>query len=424
MPPAYEVLLLNTAIPQIQAAQSGDTYVVPRDISFSAGLTLAAGTANGVPYLNGSKVLTSGSALTFNGSNFATTGSATVNKIITTNASSELILDTTASAYPRIGGSTSMGWNAGTQHIWETGGSSSPVERMRLSSDGTFRVKGAGTAGSTDAVQFSGSAPASAMTLDASGNLLVGATSGSERLVVGNGVSSEQIKINAGTGWANLILKAGSSNGGSVLWNNGSADRGEIFYYHVSDYMAFKTAATERARITSGGDLLVGETGTSSGRLHVKSNGATGAYIYTAGSVGGLYIEKDYVSGLYATFKYNNTVTGSIDTTNGTNTNYNTSSDYRLKTLIAPVSGAGARIDALEPVEFEWKVNGKRARGFFAHQFQEVYPDSVSGTKDAVDANGNPVYQSMQASTSEVIADLVAELQSLRARVAQLEQGN
>ena len=41
---AYEVLLLNTAIPQIQAAQSGDTYVVPRDIAFSTVASLAAGT--------------------------------------------------------------------------------------------------------------------------------------------------------------------------------------------------------------------------------------------------------------------------------------------------------------------------------------------------------------------------------------------
>jgi hypothetical protein len=64
---AYEVLLLNTAVPQIQAAQSGDTYVVPRDIAFSAALTLSAGTVNGVAFLNASKVLTTGSALTFNG---------------------------------------------------------------------------------------------------------------------------------------------------------------------------------------------------------------------------------------------------------------------------------------------------------------------------------------------------------------------
>jgi len=45
----------------------------------------------------------------------------------------------------------------------------------------------------------------------------------------------------------------------------------------------------------------------------------------------------------------------------------------------------------------------------------------VSGEKDAEDEDGNPAYQAMQASTSEVIADLVAELQSLRSRVALLE---
>jgi len=48
----------------------------------------------------------------------------------------------------------------------------------------------------------------------------------------------------------------------------------------------------------------------------------------------------------------------------------------------------------------------------------------VTGENDAVDAEDNPVYQQMQASTAEVIADLVAELQSLRKRVAQLEKGN
>ena len=94
---------------------------------------------------------------------------------------------------------------------------------------------------------------------------------------------------------------------------------------------------------------------------------------------------------------------------------------YRLKTLIAPVNDAGARIDALEPVEFEWNESKQRTRGFFAHKFQEVYPGSVTGSKDAVDEDGKPIYQAMQASTAEVIADLVAELQSLRKRVAELE---
>jgi hypothetical protein len=83
--------------------------------------------------------------------------------------------------------------------------------------------------------------------------------------------------------------------------------------------------------------------------------------------------------------------------------------------------GHGERLDALEPIEYTWNVNGSRTQGFLAHKFQEVYADSVTGKKDAVDVDGNPVYQSMQAGSAEVIADVVAELKSLRKRVAFLE---
>ena len=85
------------------------------------------------------------------------------------------------------------------------------------------------------------------------------------------------------------------------------------------------------------------------------------------------------------------------------------------------MSDAGARIDALEPIVYDWNNGAGRTRGFLAHQFAEVYPNSVNGEKDAVDAEGKPIYQGMQAATSEVMADLIAEIQSLRKRVAQLE---
>ena len=48
---------------------------------------LTSGTANGVAYLNGSKAVTSGSALTFDGTNFATTGTASATKMIPTGGS-------------------------------------------------------------------------------------------------------------------------------------------------------------------------------------------------------------------------------------------------------------------------------------------------------------------------------------------------
>jgi ribulose kinase len=100
---------------------------------------------------------------------------------------------------------------------------------------------------------------------------------------------------------------------------------------------------------------------------------------------------------------------------------YNTTSDHRLKTVAGAVTGQGARIDTLNPIDYLWTEGGQQARGFLAHEFQTVYPNSVTGTKDQVDADGKPVYQAMQAATSEVIADLVAEIQSLRTRLTALE---
>jgi len=119
-------------------------------------------------------------------------------------------------------------------------------------------------------------------------------------------------------------------------------------------------------------------------------------------------------------FVNDNGVVGSIST-NGSATTYNTSSDYRLKEITGPVVNSGSFIDALKPKVGTWKSDGSKFVGFIAHEFAEVSPLSVSGKKDAVNADGTPAYQSMQAGTSEVIANIVAELQSLRKRLAALE---
>lgn len=100
---------------------------------------------------------------------------------------------------------------------------------------------------------------------------------------------------------------------------------------------------------------------------------------------------------------------------------YNIASDYRLKKNPQPLVGSGAFIDGLKPKSWRW-LNGDPGAGFIAHEFAEVSPSSVVGRKDAVDEKGVPIYQAMQASTAEVMANIVAELQALRARVASLEK--
>jgi hypothetical protein len=190
----------------------------------------------------------------------------------------------------------------------------------------------------------------------------------------------------------------------------------------------FGTVGTERCRIDASGSLLVGVTTAQSGlasdpvgfTFYGNGSGAQGASVFVRNSAGSVMIvnNKTASSGLLLFYNGGNSV-GSI-TSNGTITIYNTTSDYRLKNVIGSVTNSGQRLDALKPIEYDFKTGG-RTSGFLAHQFAEVYPNSVSGEKDAVDKDGQPVYQGMQASSSEVMADLIAEIQSLRKRVAQLE---
>ena len=78
-----------------------------------------------------------------------------------------------------------------------------------------------------------------------------------------------------------------------------------------------------------------------------------------------------------------NGIVGSIQAS-GSATNFNTSSDYRLKTDAQPMTGASARVLALKPVNFEWISDGSRTDGFLAHEAQAVVPEAVTGTKDAM----------------------------------------
>ena len=120
----------------------------------------------------------------------------------------------------------------------------------------------------------------------------------------------------------------------------------------------------------------------------------------------------------YMEFNYDASGCGNITQLGSSAVLFTSISDYRAKTNQAPLSGSGAFIDALKPKTWDWASGDGKGTGFIAHEFQEVSPSSVNGVKDAVDEDGKPVYQSMQASSAEVIANLVAEIQDLRKRLA------
>ena len=208
-----------------------------------------------------------------------------------------------------------------------------------------------------------------------------------------------------------------TTGSGNLILGNFSGNQGGLDIRTASNYIVLSDGdGNPRGIFDGSGNLLVGTTTstvTSGGLYFSINNGGAGVSQLNVGHITG----SASGSGFHQFF-YAGTGIGSITQSGTTGVLYNVTSDYRLKDVIGAVSGAGERIDALEPVEYSWKADGSRTRGFLAHQFQEVYAGSVSGTKDAVDAEGKPVYQAMQASSSEVIADLVAEIQDLRKRLA------
>ena len=106
-----------------------------------------------------------------------------------------------------------------------------------------------------------------------------------------------------------------------------------------------------------------------------------------------------------------------VISTDGTNVNYGSGSDRRLKTNIEAYTASGAFIDSLLPRTFTWISTNTTAVGFIADELQAVCPGAVHGAADAVDENAKPIYQTVDASTPQMIANIVAELQSLRARL-------
>ena len=258
-------------------------------------------------------------------------------------------------------------------------------------------------------------------TLDSAGNLGLGVTPSAWYTPL----STRALEFSAGSLFNisntdfGLIQNGFLNSGGSYVYKASlAACRHDLYNGGFRWYTAPSGTAgnaitfTQAMTLDASGNLLVGTTSYSGVQIGVgyAGNVNTGIGLNDTTSTSGCG---------FMAFQIGGTTIGSISRVAATSAVvYNTTSDYRLKTVTGAVTGQGSRIDALKPIDYLWTDGGQQARGFLAHEFQTVYPNSVTGEKDAIDANGNPKHQSMQAATSEVIADLVAEIQSLRQRLS------
>ena len=393
-------------------------------LTTSSTVTVNGGTANGVAFLNASKVLTTGTVLTFDGTRLGigsaantegmlTVGTGTItdkNGIVLYRGAASSVSATQAAIFNELNGigageSLTLRSPAGFKFQNNDG----TTEQARLSSTGlavTGALSATGTlSGGTSGTgySFSGSAPATSLTLDSSGNLGIGTNSPGGRLEVVGASQILQRYTGSATGFS---IGQYNSSGDASINNGANAD------------LLFATNNTERARISSAGTLLLTCTSTPSSTVSgLQLIGTGGGNISSSGSSTSTYN--------HWIFKNGNDTVGSIST-NGSVTTYATSSDYRLKDNIAPMSGALVKVAALKPVTYKWKADGSDGEGFIAHELAEVVPQCVTGEKDAVNEDGS--IKSQGIDTSFLVAILTAAMQEqqalitqLTARVAQLE---
>ena len=247
--------------------------------------------------------------------------------------------------------------------------------------DSDFRVEGNGDAnalfveGSTDFVGIGNNDPATKLHVTSStSDLRIQLTnSNSADATTGSGAS---IQLNNDDLYINQ-----NESGGSILFR--------------TDGFAEKLKILQSGRITTfactgtnGSVNLVGEGGLSNRAIafqHVTNGSEVGSIITAASS-----------------------------------TAYNTSSDYRLKENVVTDWDATSRLKQLKPSRFNFKIDADTTvDGFIAHEVSSIIPEAISGTKDEVDADGNPLYQSIDQ--SKLIPLLVKTIQELEARITALE---
>lgn len=232
-----------------------------------------------------------------------------------------------------------------------------------------------------------------------------------------------------------LIRTAGSGSGNPYLSFDIMGVRGYSMGIDNADSDKFKfytnwnlnNSVAPAYTVTTDNRVGIG-TDAPYSRLHVKSSDMTQLYIESTSSDNYGMIQlnantnQNWGSNYHEFMFFQNQGTniGSIVGSNGGNmVSYNTSSDYRLKTDLKNFDGLEL-INKVKTYDYSWKKDSSRMYGVMAHELQEVLPYAVSGQKDAVDAEGKIMPQSVDYSKLTPI--LVKAMQEQDLKIKQLEE--
>jgi hypothetical protein len=455
---SYPITVTGTTTPTIGIASSAGactTTTGTGDLVFATGPTITLANATGLPLTtgvtgvlpvaNGGTGVTAstgtGSVVLSNSPTLVTPALGTPSAINIVNAtgltSTQVTLalgytpynSTNPAGFVTSSGSVAFATNAGNAST-----ASSPASGgsfITSSNIGSQTVSAAATAGSaTTAAGLSGTPNISVGTVTASGDITpsgtghttnLGSSSNNWGTLYARGISNGQtgdnlvaLTLNPASGALNFsgfTSIFGNKSGIDLACDNGSGG------YKIPLQLT-----------NNGKSVVVGGTSAPSTYAFVSSLNNVGtsgiAGQFDASQYGGSYAITCQVAStgsLMAGFYYGTSSPSLIGTisTDGSSVSYNTTSDYRLKENVNPISGALDKVKLLRPVTYTWKNAGTPGEGFIAHELQAVVPSAVHGEKDAVDTEGNPIYQGIDQ--SKLVATLTAALQEAIARIEVLE---
>jgi hypothetical protein len=437
-------------------------------LSASSTTTLSGGTANGVAYLNGSKVLTTGTALVFDGTTF--TSNTSITKLRTgtnVNASFQTSpLDATGIQMLGVndaGNAFTPLWFSGSYLGYAISGS----EQMRLTNTGLFigassgssklQVSGAirTTGSDSTAVASSGvmryiagttmgfvsygantstpgafnftglSSDASAgdvrATIDTAGNLGLGVTPSASTLptIQSNyGVLSGNTNINI---VRNAYYNSGWKYVASAAATQYQQDTGSHYWFNAPSGTAGNAITfTQAMTLDASGNLMVGKTASSATTVGFEVTGASGAVYSTMASSTNAQSTWNVYSTGAAAYRFYVDMAGTIHATSIVITAI---SDRRLKENVRDIDAGLSSIMALKPRRFDWKEgkgqDKKNAAGFIADEFETVFPECVGVSKAGGDGieYKNINHETLIPTLVKAIQEQQAIIESLKARL-------
>ncbi len=233
-----------------------------------------------------------------------------------------------------------------------------------------------------------------------------------------------------GTSIGRVDCLAGGSGGGGMFASSSQLQVFSNFGVNLQLSSAanidFVTSSTDRMKITSGGDVLMGGFA-ANGSVSPTLNGfgftasGTATAVCNFSDVNEMFVfnQRDGAGTTQIDFRNGNVERGKIQwTTSGTS--YNSTSDYRLKENVVEMTGALDRVNQLKPSRFNFIADAdKTVDGFLAHEVQEIVPEAITGEKDEIRNDGTPRYQGIDQ--SKLVPLLVGAIQELKAEIELLK---